>query len=443
MKISYFFWMVVLFAFIVRVFLAFFSLQYRENTDILRYRDWARTAYLHSLADTYTQKYLTFGTLPNNQPPGSLYILSAFYNVNILFAKVVLRVTSHTPEVYAWLSGQALNFMLRLPSIIADCLIGVGVWFYFGKPKFRTYRVLATLIILFNPVFIFNSAIWGQMDSIVVLFFLLSVYFLEKKRMLWSMVCLTMSLFVKVFSIYTLPLFSILWWKLEKNKTTLLLGIMTSFLLSIGLVLPVSLQPLGWMYWYVTHSLIGEMTNITIFAMNFWWMLFRPFVTIGDPGDMFSFSSVHLNSAPLSSVTIYGVSLFTIAIIIFISFAVVLCFPLIRSKIVSSKELWKTFSLIALSAFLFLPQMHERYIYLALVLLGISVGFDRKLLPYYLLLSFCNMVNVYIVWHPMRLSFFPYEIWTNAQFQWAISIVTVITSMTLFFQSIHENYRKI
>jgi len=140
MKKSTLLWVIIFCAFVLRLVLVLYALQYRENTDILRYKDWARTAFLHSYADTYTQKYLTFGTLPNNQPPGSLYILSAFYDINILFAKIVLRFAPHTPVVYAWLSVPALDFMLRLPSIFADCLIGLGVWLYFGSQKFQAFN---------------------------------------------------------------------------------------------------------------------------------------------------------------------------------------------------------------------------------------------------------------------------------------------------------------
>jgi hypothetical protein len=148
----------VLFAFSIRILLAFYSLQYRENTDILRNKDWAKISFLYGYTDTYTTKHIIFGTMPNNMPPGLLYILSAFYVFNIQLAKIILRIQPHTTELFALLSGPMLNMVFRFPAIIADCLIGIGVWLYFSKKEYIRNRTLVTLLILFNPFY------WEDID---------------------------------------------------------------------------------------------------------------------------------------------------------------------------------------------------------------------------------------------------------------------------------------
>src|SRR5438067_45808 len=93
---------ILVIALLLRIAVAFWSLNFRENTDVLRYKDWARIGYLYGYGDSYTTKHLLFGTQPNNQPPGSLYILSGAYYAELQSAKIILKITKSKPGSNQW-----------------------------------------------------------------------------------------------------------------------------------------------------------------------------------------------------------------------------------------------------------------------------------------------------------------------------------------------------
>jgi len=92
MNLSKKFILLLFFAIILRIVIGFWSLQFRENIDVLRYKDWAVAAYLYGFAGSYESRHMTFGTVPNNQPPGSVYILTAAYTGELQVAKIVAKV---------------------------------------------------------------------------------------------------------------------------------------------------------------------------------------------------------------------------------------------------------------------------------------------------------------------------------------------------------------
>ncbi len=99
------------------------SFNFRENTDALRWKDWGRIAYLHTLSDTYKPTYLTFGTLPNNMPPGTLYTVAGMYNLNLQISKIALRLTGAKEGNILWINQYLPNLLFRFPSIISDIII--------------------------------------------------------------------------------------------------------------------------------------------------------------------------------------------------------------------------------------------------------------------------------------------------------------------------------
>ena len=80
--------------------------------------------------------------------------------------------------------------------------------------------------------------------------------------------------------------------------------------------------------------------------------------------------------------------------------------------------------------------MHERYLYPLFPLFAIYVGLKGKFLFIFIALSILNFINLYLVWHPMRLIFFPYEMMTNQWFQWIISGLTLAIAVIFYFKSL-------
>jgi len=437
MSFSRYLLVLVLIGFALRIVAAFWSFGFRENTDVLRYRDWARIAYLHNFADTYKPDYLSFGTLINNQPPGSLYIISGMYNINILVAKIILRTTGQQPEILQLISGPLLNFSLRLPSIIADLLIGFLIFIFVKTKTSEKLALIASSIFLFNPVVIYNSSFWGQMDSINNLFLLGAIYCLYKRKIEFVLPLFFLSLYVKFSHLPLLPVFIILLLIQSKNNIKkIILSIAYGLSLILLLTIPISKTPWDWILSYLSSNSLGEMKNITAFAFNFWWVILKPSISIGTPTSLFNFSEIRLIGSPQDNVVYFGLTLFQWAIAIFTLFILPIVYFIIRKreKIIKPDYLLLTFSISTLLIFLFLPRVHERYIYPVFPLLAAYVGLTKKFLITYVFLSICSLINLYIVWHPMIIPLLTYELINNSNLQWFVSVIILTTGVIFYIK---------
>lgn len=437
--LSYYFIALLIVGLVARIAVAAYSFQFRENTDVLRYRDWATIAYLHGPEKTYENTYLTFGTLPNNQPPGSLYILSGSYYANLQAAKLVLKVAGEKENVTQFINGALMNFFMRLPSLLSDLLLATLIYLVIKQRKKEKLAIIGSSLFLFNPVVIYNSSFWGQMDAVNNLFFYLSLFFLTRKAYFKTIVFLSLSLLVKFSLLFFLPILLLIVYKKINNAKRFSVYIIASLIIITILTLPISLTPHTWLMDFFIKNTFGEIQNVTAFAFNFWWMVFKPFIAIGEPSSLFSFSEVRLLDAPLDSEKLFGAPLSIMAGLLFI----LLLIPLIRKfikqlsqKSLPTENLFLLSATTSLLAFLFLPGMHERYVYPVFPLLATYVGLKQKFIVPFILLSILNLVNLYLVWHPMMLSFFPYYVMNNQTFQWTISLLIVGTGLYLYIRSL-------
>ena len=305
---------------IVRMLFVWYAVQFREHPDILRWKDWGQIAFLHGFADTYTPAHLSFGTYPNNMPPLTLYIVSAMYWCWIQMGKL-LNMVGISPGSNPWVNTVLLTLFLRIPSFLCDVAIGVLVYWSVlrGVKKERNAQIAASLF-LFNPVVLYNSAIWGQMDSINNFFFLLGVSFLMVGRVVASSTNYALSLLMK-FSLLTMaPVLTVLLWlQSKKNIRTMLLCGVVVVLTTVLAVVPISTMPWAWYATYLQGNMTGEMTNVTAFAFNVWWVIFHPTLRLGIITDAFDVTNISLMNAPLVETIYRGVSLRVLSICVSVS----------------------------------------------------------------------------------------------------------------------------
>src|SRR3989344_6171231 len=253
-------------ALILRIFLMFVSFGHRDNPDVLRYRDWATIAYLYHPQDAYEGKYLTFGTSPINMPPGSLYTVSLMYRLNLVAAKVLLKITHTQPGELHWMNSQLINGFLRLPNIVGDLLTGYLIYLLVKKYKNRKHALFASGLFLFNPSVFYNSSFWGQMDAINNALFFLGVFLYYKNKTFLSLLFLFLSMYVKLTLVFLVfPLLLLFFW-LEKNKKKFTLSLSFVLLLILAFTLPVSTTPHLWFYNFLQKNGLGELYTITSLA---------------------------------------------------------------------------------------------------------------------------------------------------------------------------------
>src|SRR5258708_15939140 len=180
-------------AFILRICLINVAFHGDLNNNI----SWRNMA-LHGLNGFFEKKGFQY-SIPN-QPP--LYIL--LFAVTSFIYQGISNLSWYLnnnvgifPSAFIWfLQDHGMIILVKLSSIIADLGIGYLIYKFFSKKKNQLGFKLAALW-LFNPITFYNSSVWGQTVTIVNLLGLLSIYFLINKKLIHSLLFLTLSILFK------------------------------------------------------------------------------------------------------------------------------------------------------------------------------------------------------------------------------------------------------
>ena len=92
----------------------------------------------------------------------------------------VLWFIGELHEIFTFTPGQ-YEYILKLPSIIADVASAYLLYRLLDSQRMEV-RIASALGYLLFPATLFIGAVWGQVDSLLALFLLLSVYFLGRGR---------------------------------------------------------------------------------------------------------------------------------------------------------------------------------------------------------------------------------------------------------------------
>ena len=357
--------------FLARLWLAVHA----KHGDMYNNLDWGQGAATHKLSEFYELPKEAWPHSRPNQPPGSIFLHLASYQLNSSIYQTINFFNAKLPLfpsklVWWWeLHGELIT--IKLPSIIADFLLAAVIY------KF-TRRPLISIFYLLTPALWYNSSFWGQTDSVVAAIALTSLYFLRQKRLALSPIFFGLSLITKASWAPILPLYLLYFLKNHYRKFHLLLlliiaPLIVSWPFHPHLDLPVWLANL-----YLTRLLPGESGFITVNAFNLWHLFFAP-------------RAVSFVAANIGSVLV----------------GLILCIALIRTW---KKNTFPVFLhsclLVLFGTFLFASRMHERYLYPVFPLLIIS---QRYLT--YTVLSVTYFLNMY-------------SDWWNPTLTWLISLYT-------------------
>lgn len=405
-------WTLIILGLLLRLILIFWSFNFPQNPDLLRHRDWGKISFLYGPEKTYVQKYITYDKKPNNLPPGSTYIISAFYNFSIQVSKLLLKVFNAAEGSIGFINIYLVDFFLKIPSVLADLIISYFIYKIVKLYKNDQVALLSSSLFLFNPVVFYNSAIWGQIDALNNTAFIISLFFLTNKKIFLSVIFYSISLYLKLSLLPLLPLYlfflyllKIKAWKLIKYS---LVSILMLFILTTFFFQNIS----QWPNLFILNNFKQEVNLITVNAFNFWYFIFLPFFPQGN--------------FPSSNI------LYLFAYIIFILvYLPVFKFSLKYKNKLKPEILFISFSLISLLIFLFLPRMHERYLYPFFPLMAISSGLNKKFLPFYFVLSFFHFLNLLFVWHPMFGGLVSIVL-TNIWLGWLSSFGIIVMGVVLY-----------
>lgn len=281
-------------------------------------------------------------------------------------------------KLIPWFEGDGYFSLIKLPGVFSDLGIGFLIFEYLkGRKGINIAKKYASFF-LFNPAVIYLSASWGQLDSIVGFFGLASILYLLKSKYLFSFFSIFISIMTKV---TFLPASIILLGRSLKDKIPIkeILTIIIAFLALMLIInyIFIGIWPISWLITtYFKKFIPGAVTLpfININAFNFWGIFFG------------------LTPFPDSSI-LFGLSLYQWGWIITLSF-----FSAIFYKFMKGSEIFFALLIAFFTLFMFMPRVHERYLYPIFVFFPIVIAYRKKLTRVFYLLSIVFLINLYHFW---------------------------------------------
>lgn len=320
------------------------------------------------------------------------------------------------------IASTAWIILFKLPSIICD-LVAVGLLFKIGKKKFTTRgaMLLATAYAL-NPCAILDSGIWAQVDGITALCALCICWFLYKKKSGFAVIAFTIAVLTDPLALVMLPvlvigivddLFLDGFVAKEAGKFAICVAVSVAGVLAICM-------PLGFdNVWNNTKAGYEGLPYCSINGYNFWNL-------IG-----FNWTA--------EDTTYLGMQVKTVSVILLVICLVAMLAYHYATK--RKKENYFTigaFSVITL--FTFGLRMHERYMFMSMVLL-LACFLLKPIMENFILyivftmIQFGNMVYVFYVYSPTNYN-------PKASFPKFVSLVLVVGLIAFIVIQVMRSFGK-
>lgn len=269
--------------------------------------------------------------------------IEADYNVVYLY---FLAFFTYLPIKYL--------YSIKILSIIFDFVMALGAYlityeFYKDDENVKVYQTLSFAAVLFMPTVILNSSFWAQCDSIYAAFVVFSLYFMLKKKYNTSFILYAVAITFKLQAIFLLPVYGLLYLKNKEFSIFKFLWIpIVNFLL------------------YIPAIILGKPIS-SVFDAYFTQ------VNNYDYKIVFGYPNIY-NFFPLDAVYLIKPGIiFTMCLL-----AVVALIVLYTRKKINNEDIIELSIGIIFLVTYFLPKMHERYAFVAEVLVVIYFIISKK-----------------------------------------------------------------
>jgi Gpi18-like mannosyltransferase len=255
--------------------------------------------------------------------------------------------------------------VIKLIPVCFDALIALFVYLIVRLKYKESYLpIIASLIVLFTPTVFLTSAVWGQFESIYVSLSLGSLYFLLRKQPFWAFVVFGLAVSFKPQAIFLFPLLFVLVITGEIRKRYFLI-IPIVYLIT---VLPVCLIGRGFIDVLTTYRSRTDNGGqlLTLNAPNiFQWLPAGPYYPWESAG-----------------------------IILALSGAGILSFVVLTSRRKITNEIMLKLALVfTLVVPFLLPEVHERYFYLADMIALVYVFYFPKYFYVVILIEISALIS--------------------------------------------------
>lgn len=366
-----------------------------------------------------------------NQPYGSILLFALMAALKNGLFSIIEFINQSIPFfpsfIIPYIEANLHSWMVKLPFILSD--IGIAYLIYKVVYNYKKdYAKLAAALFIFNPVVIYNSTVWGQTDSLINLLALSGLYFIYNKNYFPGIFLFFSGFLFKLSLIIYLPIFALLMLKRIKDWKSFIIPTLSFLFFIYLLAIPFAFgakNPFQWLwYMYTNRVLVRQGSMLNGNAFNFWFLIF------GLDFSKSEFSNFAGLSYQLWSRLFFILTLIPISI------------KFLKSKL-SLNLLLKALLLSSFSSFLFLTNMHERYLYPILPIFVILIFLNKShfTIKYYLIISILHLLNLYNLWFYPKLPLLKsILVWDNFLVGKVISLFFIIYFLIIYKQFItHED----
>lgn len=358
------------------------------QTDLGTYKAWALRLADRGPADFYAPNYFC------DYPPGYLYILW-------LLGSIYQGMKLDT-------SGALSTLIIKMPGLIAD-FVSTGLLYALLRPRVGSRMTwIVVLAYAFNPAVIFNSAIWGQTDSLFTLELFLGALLLFEGRIAFGWAILMVAAITKPQALIFLPLLASWkgnWDRPERPIIAAATGLAVATILTLPFV-----EPLGLYEHYNKGAAYYAETSVNAFNLMAILGGFRQ-----SDSAMLGFLSYKVWA--------------TVFVVLFFCY---LGFLIYRRR--DAEMYMYLMFLLPLGFFMLSTRMHERYLFPCLMFLAPLLPRRKHLWAFFGVLTVTYYLNLWYILRALNSDYFlaPWE-----PFGIAVSIVNV----ALFVAAMAEGYR--
>ncbi|NCC67529.1 MAG: DUF2029 domain-containing protein [Clostridia bacterium] len=258
-------------------------------------------------------------------------------------------------------------YLIKLLSVFFDVILAFGMMKLAGVyTRSKGKRLAAFLITLLLPTVILNGAKWGQCDSIYVSFAVLALWLVLSGRPKWSMVCMALSFGFKLQAVFIMPVFLVMLFAKKIRFFDYLVFPLTYLVLMLPAV--IAGRPFADAFLLYLNQAQTVGTGLNYNSPSFW-----------------SF----ISSSNVSALSAAGVAV-TFLLVFMVIF---LCWKK-RKNLTDEALLFVTLLFVVGIPFL-LPHMHDRYFFMADVLVLMPAIIWPQYTPIAVLTSFASILCYY------------------------------------------------
>ncbi len=308
-------------------------------------------------------------------PPGYITILGFFAWINRIFG----------------FTDKASQLCFKMPGILADLGLMIAVFKIGSKELGKRQALILGIILMLNPLLLINSAAWGQIESLLTLFLVLSMYNLYKKNWYPAGILYILAVLIKPQALMVGPV--ILFAYVASKDWKMILK-----MIGIGIVLAfLFIVPFNYDAWAGGGGFLSAFNPLWIIKKYASTLASYPYFSINafNIFTLFKLNWVTLETGGISQTLLTVLNY--LMILIAVAGSLVL---FIKIKSESGKIFIPSFFIIAF-LFTFGLKMHERYLITAIILLIFEYMLSKKKRTLWVfgVFSAVNFINVFCVLH--------------------------------------------